>query len=54
MIVLITIVQHASVKSAVVTGCPGVLNPACAGSRRRNTKTAAPVNPKKMKSVATT
>src|SRR5258708_6567804 len=52
-IVAMTTIQHEAVKIAVVTGCPGVRNPA-AGWRRRKMNSARPVSPKKTKSVETT
>ena len=50
----ITTAQHAIVKTAVVSGWPGVRNASAGSPRWRKMNNAAPVNPKKMKSVATT
>ena len=49
-----TIAKHAITKIPVVTGWPGALKPGARGLRRRNTKRAAPLNPKKRKSTETT
>ncbi len=52
--------QKASVNTRVLTGCPGIRRPVAdraavpSRSRRRKTRSAAPVRPKKSASMATT